>query len=66
MKKTWLRSFLAGLLTGVVALGALVTLIQSRPAEAQLPAMANEEIQIFREMSASLKGIEQALQTRCP
>ena len=66
MKRTWLSAFLAGLLTGVVALGALVTLIQSRAAEAQLPAMANEEIQIFREMSASLKGIEQALQTRCP
>jgi hypothetical protein len=36
------------------------------PAQAQLPAVANEEIQIMRDMSASLKGIEQALQTRCP
>ena len=66
MKKTWLSAFLAGVLTGVVALGALVTLTHTSRAEAQLPELANEQIQIFRDMSASLKGIEQALQTRCP
>ena len=66
MKKTWLSAFLAGLFTGVVALGALVTLTQTSTAEAQLPELPHEQIQIFREMSQALKGIEQTLQTRCP
>jgi hypothetical protein len=65
MKKTWL-AFAAGVLTGVLALGGLLVLTQIPTAEAQAPAGTNEEIQIMRDMSASLKGIEQALRDRCP
>jgi hypothetical protein len=35
-------------------------------AEAQLPELPHEQIQILRDISASLKGIEQAVQQRCP
>ena len=61
MKRTWLSAFAAGFLAGVLALGTILALTDTTPAVAQLPPGANEEIQILREMSASLKGIEQAL-----
>ncbi len=66
MKKTWLSAFLAGFLAGVLALGAALAVLQTRPAEAQLPEMPHEQIQIMREMAASLKGIEQAVRQKCP
>ena len=66
MKRNWLSTFLAGFLAGVIALGAALTLIDTSPAGAQLPEMPHEQIQIMREMSQSLKGIEQAVRQKCP
>ena len=51
---------------GVLALGGLLPLTQTTPAEAQTPEQPHEQIQIMREMSASLKGIETAVRNRCP
>ena len=48
------------------ALGAVLALPDPPPAEAQAPASTNEQIQIMRDMSASLKGIEQAVRQKCP
>jgi len=66
MKRQWLSPFLAGFLTATLALGLLVALTDTRAAEAQLPEMPFEQIQIFKDMSRSLEGIEKALQKRCP
>ena len=65
MKKPW-AVFLAGVLTGIVIVSALLVLTETQVAEAQTPHQLREQIVLMREMSASLKGIEQALQTRCP
>ena len=66
MKRNWLSAFFAGFLAGALALGAALTLIDTSPAGAQLPEMPHEQIQIMREMAASLKGIEQAVRQKCP
>jgi len=66
MKRTWHSAFLAGFLAGVVTFGVLVALTYTNPAGAQPVEPPHEQIQIMREMSASLKGIEGALQKQCP
>ncbi len=66
MRRSWISGFVAGwLATALVVLG-LSLLPWPTPAEAQLPESQPEQIQLMREMSASLKGIEQTLRSRCP
>ena len=65
-KRTWIMGFVVGLFCGVSLLAGILVLAMPARAEAQLPELPHEQIQIFREMSASLKGIQQALQRQCP
>ncbi len=66
LKRSWRVGFVAGCLTtALLVLG--LSLMPWPPAEAQLPAQPHEQIQVLRDMSASLKGIEQAVrENRCP
>jgi hypothetical protein len=65
MKKTW-PVFLAGVLTGVLALGGLLALTQIPTAEAQTPDVVLEQTRYMREMADALREIERALEDRCP
>ena len=66
MKRTWLTGFVTGCLVTVLLVLGVSLLPWPPPAEAQLPEMPYEQIQIFRDMSRSLEGIERALRDRCP
>jgi hypothetical protein len=66
MNRTWITGFIAGVLTGAFVLLGVVALMTPSTAEAQLPEQPHEQIQILREISGSLNGIEQAVQQRCP
>ena len=66
MRRTWISGFVAGCLTTTLLVLGASLLPWPTPAEAQAPAGTNEEVQIMRDMSASLRGIEQALRQKCP
>ncbi len=62
MRRPWISGFVAGCLTTALLVLGASHLPWPPPVEAQLPESPHEQIQIMREMSGSLKGIEQALQ----
>ena len=61
MKRQWLSAFLAGFLTATLGLGLLIALTDTRAAEAQLPEMPFEQVQLMRSMDDSLKSIASSL-----
>ena len=64
MRKSWRAGLVTGLLLGSLLVVGLGVLMAVSPAEAQIPP--DEQIHILRDISTSLKGIERALQNRCP
>jgi hypothetical protein len=64
MKKIW-PVFLAGALTGALALGSLLALTDATVAEAETSEIALEQTRYMRDMADSLREIERALEERC-